>query len=311
MWWVGKLIVLLLFLSAFLHTYGASVLRTKDLYEKNSLLSLIDGQIAEECDCGENGLCSIENDVKTCICNKNFVEIDGKCEECDCGEDGKCFFLNGKKTCECHELYKEDNGLCKKCDCGAYGLCEFAGSSKKCTCAPKTNELDGKCIECDCGSSTSYCYYNYYGNKACDCSWGEIDVNGQCKECNCGFQGLCRLEFGRKKCLCAPNFIESDGKCVPSLANTTSTSVNTEPSSLMTTILTSTVTSCDCGVGGSCHLDSSGEKICNCFSGYAPNEGYCDECDCGSHGKCSLETGLKRCICDVKYAEKNGKCECK
>ncbi|GBO18064.1 hypothetical protein AVEN_29731-1, partial [Araneus ventricosus] len=32
-------------------------------------------------------------------------------------------------------------------------------------------------------------------------------------------------------------------------------------------------------------------------------------CDCGSHGACSFETGQKKCICDVNYVEKEGKCE--
>ncbi|GBO37396.1 hypothetical protein AVEN_8121-1, partial [Araneus ventricosus] len=66
---------------------------------------------------------------------------------------------------------------------------------------------------------------------------------------------------------------------------------------------------CDCGIGGSCQLDSSGDKICNCFSGYARYKGYCYDCDCGPYGTCILDTGIKRCICDFNYAEKNGKCE--
>ncbi|GBN98145.1 hypothetical protein AVEN_55482-1 [Araneus ventricosus] len=68
---------------------------------------------------------------------------------------------------------------------------------------------------------------------------------------------------------------------------------------------------CDCGLGGSCQLDSSGDKICYCFSGYARYKGHCYECDCGPYGTCILESGIARCTCDVNYAEKNGKCEYK
>ncbi|GBN80794.1 hypothetical protein AVEN_221800-1 [Araneus ventricosus] len=67
---------------------------------------------------------------------------------------------------------------------------------------------------------------------------------------------------------------------------------------------------CDCGLGGSCHLDSSGDKICYCFSGYARYKGHCYDCDCGPYGTCIIDAGIKRCICDFNYAEKNGKCEC-
>ncbi|GBN06202.1 hypothetical protein AVEN_71653-1 [Araneus ventricosus] len=93
------------------------------------------------------------------------------------------------------------------------------------------------------------------------------------------------------------------------LGKGTSSSEGTTDSTTTSTIGSSTVQACDCGIGGSCQLDSSGEKICNCFSGYARYKGHCYECDCGPYGTCILETGIKRCTCDVNYAEKNGKCE--
>ncbi|GBM43861.1 hypothetical protein AVEN_256735-1, partial [Araneus ventricosus] len=112
----------------------------------------------------------------------------------------------------------------------------------------------------------------------------------------------------------ALNMIESDAIANHLLlkimeSNETSTAVTSTSSSLMSTILTSTITSCDCGIGGSCQLDSSGDKICNCFSGYARYKGYCYDCDCGPYGTCIIDAGIKRCTCDFNYAEKNGKCE--
>ncbi|GBM69941.1 Protocadherin Fat 1, partial [Araneus ventricosus] len=124
--------------------------------------------------------------------------------------------------------------------------------------------------------------------------------------CNCGPYGSCSFEYDIKRCNCKSFAVEKNGVCVD---KGPSSSEGTTDSTTTSTIGSSTVQACDCGLGGSCQLDSSGEKICNCFSGYARYKGHCYECDCGSYGTCILESGIKRCTCDVNFAEKNGKCE--
>ncbi|GBN88437.1 hypothetical protein AVEN_270149-1, partial [Araneus ventricosus] len=136
----------------------------------------------------------------------------------------------------------------EECDCGVYGLCHFDEVRKKCDCAPLTDVPSyGKCEDCNCGVNASTIYIRSDGAIICSSDVAYNDSNGDCEECNCSYDdGWCSFEFGQK-CLCIPQFTEKDGKCV----------------------------GCDCGEGGSCHLNSSGGKICNCFSGYVPYEGYC------------------------------------
>ncbi|GBM79873.1 hypothetical protein AVEN_220429-2 [Araneus ventricosus] len=126
-------------------------------------------------------------------------------------------------------------------------------------------------------------------------------------ECDCGPRGSCFFEFGQKKCLCSPFSTEKNGKCI---VTETSTSISTDSSSFMTTILPSTISACHCGPAtNSCFLDSSGDKNCSCFSGYTPVNGHCVECNCGPRGRCSFESGKKKCVCEANAAENDGKCE--
>ncbi|GFU16622.1 hypothetical protein NPIL_584501 [Nephila pilipes] len=69
---------------------------------------------------------------------------------------------------------------------------------------------------------------------------------------------------------------------------------------------------CDCGeFSQGCYFDDSGDKVCECFSGYVQANGTCFECDCGEHVKsCGFDQeGNKKCECEHKYAQRYGKCE--
>ncbi|CAL1288202.1 unnamed protein product [Larinioides sclopetarius] len=276
-----------------------------------------EGQICLDCYCGESSKSCHFNSKgeKICECFSGFAQRGETCEVCNCGKDSySCFFgKDGNKECKCHSGYAPTNGICKECECGIYGSCYFLelGNSlwnkqieKRCICAPSTYEIYGKCIECDCG-----------------------------------LHGLCVIESGQKKCLCGPPSIEKNGKCI---VTETSTSISTDSSTFMTTVLTSTISECDCGPFGKCtfesgnkkcvcemktaekdgkcvdcycgenakfcNFDEKGERKCSCSYGYAENNGYCDECNCGPYGSCRFEYGQKRCDCQTFASEKNGVC---
>ncbi|CAL1282876.1 unnamed protein product [Larinioides sclopetarius] len=139
------------------------------------------------------------------------------------------------------------------------------------------------------------------------------------KECNCGIYGLCHIDDTRSKCHCTLLTDDSFyGKCEEECK----CGVNVRTSYIRSNgniICSSDVayndssedcTGCDCGEGGSCHLNSSGDKICNCFEGYVPHEGYCKACDCGEGGSCHLNSsGDKICNCFEGYVPHEGYCK--
>ncbi|GBN00688.1 hypothetical protein AVEN_104760-1, partial [Araneus ventricosus] len=216
-----------------------------------------------------------------------------------------------------------------ECDCGPHGKCSLESGIKRCTCDSNYAEKNGKCEYCSCGENSKSCHYNVLGEKECNCYSAYAQNRGYCEDCNCGPYGSCSFEYNRKRCNCESFAINMNGVCVVMESTTlegststmttalplttqykgTSSSEGTTDSTTTSTIVSSTVRACDCGLGGSCHLDSSGDKICYCFSGYARYKGHCYECDCGPYGTCIIDAGIKRCTCDVNYAEKNGKCE--
>ncbi|GBM43867.1 hypothetical protein AVEN_256739-2 [Araneus ventricosus] len=126
-------------------------------------------------------------------------------------------------------------------------------------------------------------------------------------ECNCGPYGSCSFHDGQKTCNCRPSAFEKNGICII-MESTTSESTT----ALRTTMLPSTTQYCNCGeYSKSCRYNWKGDKICDCFPGYAEKYGSCDECDCGPRGKCTLESGQKKCLCDPFTSERDGRCvEC-
>ncbi|GBN13207.1 hypothetical protein AVEN_64551-1, partial [Araneus ventricosus] len=92
------------------------------------------------------------------------------------------------------------------------------------------------------------------------------------KECNCGPYGSCSFQYGQKTCNCRPFALEKNGICII-MKSTTSESTT----ALRTTMLLSTTQYCNCGeYSKSCRYNWKGDKICDCFPGYAEKYGSCE-----------------------------------
>ncbi|GBM89793.1 Fat-like cadherin-related tumor suppressor [Araneus ventricosus] len=286
--------------------------------------------------CKNNGICEVEGKGFKCNCSKPWrgktCEI-GPCDKQPCQNGGTC--NNGKIgfICKCVAPFSgprcenglctsnpcQNNGICEvsedsyrcncnkpfkgtncelECDCGPYGTCSLESGMKRCICHSNYAEKNGKCEYCFCGENSKSCRYNVLGEKECNCSYAYAQNRGYCE-----VMESTTLECSTStRTTVLPSTTQYKG---------TSPSEGTTHSTTTSTIVSSTVQACDCGLGGSCNLDSSGDKICYCFSGYARYKGHCYECDCGPYGTCIIDAGIKRCICDFNYAEKNGRCECK
>ncbi|GBM43868.1 hypothetical protein AVEN_256739-1 [Araneus ventricosus] len=125
-------------------------------------------------------------------------------------------------------------------------------------------------------------------------------------ECNCGPYGSCSFHDGQKTCNCRPSAFEKNGICII-MESTTSESTT----ALRTTMLPSTTQYCNCGeYSKSCRYNWKGDKICDCFPGYAEKYGSCDDCNCGVNAKSCFyrKNGTKVCNCDVGYTQTNGYC---
>ncbi|GFW01890.1 hypothetical protein TNCV_3028611 [Trichonephila clavipes] len=127
-------------------------------------------------------------------------------QECDCGEHGECSFEDDEKQCTCEEPYLLHSGKCEKCFCGPHGTCKFEDDVTEpiCTCDYGYVVQDGICVNVNeclqfflCPSTTNC--VNVPGSYQCECKrgyelWREEDdpkVDG-CKDIDeCSLGGTC------------------------------------------------------------------------------------------------------------------------
>ncbi|GBM82323.1 hypothetical protein AVEN_128752-2 [Araneus ventricosus] len=257
-----------------------------------------EGKVCSECDCGVYGSCTFIGRSKKCICSPATHEKDGKCVECDCGPHGLCIFEFGQKKCVCSPYSTEKDG---KCIVAQTSTLVTTDSSSLMTAI-----LTSTVSTCYCGPETKTCYLDSSGNKNCSCFSGYVPINGYCAECNCGPYGTCSFEYGLKKCNCRSFATETNGVCVEMLS---SSSKGTTDSFITSTILSSTVQECDCGPRGRCDV-AFGRRKCICDLLTAEKDGKCVDCNCGVNSKaCSFDwKGNKLCNCYSGYAEVYGFC---
>ncbi|GIY88910.1 hypothetical protein CEXT_362951 [Caerostris extrusa] len=176
-----------------------------------------------ECDCGENGDCFLQDEMKVCVCKEGYADNFHKCEQCDCGKNAvNCSFAEGQLLCQCKERYaqiarKNDLGLidvwCANCNCGEHGRCYYYGDDKICACEDNYQERYGTCLECNCGPS-GLCIFGNDGKPVCVCDYGYTLRNGKCEPCNCDPPNMrigsnCTFEKGEPKCECPEGFREN------------------------------------------------------------------------------------------------------
>lgn len=66
-----------------------------------------------------NGTCTVENGIGSCVCNQGYnlegnLCIKDLCFNFDCGEFGKCIVISQKASCDCVEGYHIEDSTCKE-----------------------------------------------------------------------------------------------------------------------------------------------------------------------------------------------------
>ncbi|XP_055944191.1 neurogenic locus notch homolog protein 1-like [Argiope bruennichi] len=273
-----------------------------------------------------NGVC-VDVGTTDSIRTSTMISTASTVRDCTCGHTTKTCRYNvlGEKECTCYPGYAVNQGYCEECNCGPYGSCSFEYGRKRCNCKSSTVEKHGLCVvvestttekvttrmpttlppttrSCSCGENSKSCTYNWDEEKICECFPGYAVKDDYCFECNCGPYGSCKFVNDRKKCSCAPFTVEMNGVCVD--VDTTSSRGTTDSTST-STVVSSTVRECDCGINArSCFYRRNGDKVCNCDFGYIEMNGYCSAI-CSEekcvHGKCKVIGNGFKCRCNVGF----------
>ncbi|GFS46731.1 neurogenic locus Notch protein, partial [Nephila pilipes] len=253
---------------------------------------------------------SIGQKNAVCLCGQgkalNLTEY--RCRECNCGAHGDCEIRQGRKICKCEDKYEDKDGFCtEKCrdnrDCYNGGWCLDHNGSKFCNCfwglSGDKCEIIDDCVTGkykDCREDRGTCIYDGIDKTAvCVCPKGKVlhPNKNVCKdECNdCQNGGTCHQDEVGNFCTClhgtSGRRCEIVNECVDGIYRHCTS------------------------VGGICMFDVIQKNAtCICSEGKAFDliQNKCKECNCGEHGKCEFRYGLKVCICEEKYGEKNGLC---
>ncbi|XP_074106655.1 nidogen-like [Cotesia typhae] len=188
-------------------------------------------------ECGKNNTCVCQDGyfqhMRECV--KKVTALDGDCSsdlQCKDLKNSHCF----EEKCQCKPGFDNKGG---KCTPGLYAPCtdsldSCVGSNLQCiggycycngnsfpngrNCEPFTSVLNGKCSHyraCEkighaiCFNGVCQCNWNYFKDTAGKCVGGlhAICTSNECQSPN--------YKCLNKKCVCADNYEESVGNCVP------------------------------------------------------------------------------------------------
>ena len=322
----------------------------------------------EDVTCSNHGTCAVKSgNSAICICDSGYHLETGKLTECkadepevspcndednpiDCGTGGICAVQsNGNAVCICGTGYHLETGNLTEC-------IEDAEVASACADKDPTDENEDDPVDCGTGG---VCAVQANGGAICICETGYHLESGNLTECiqdeevvsacadkdptdeneddpvDCGTGGVCAIQAnGEAICVCGEGYhletsnltecIQDDVVVSPCADKDPTDENDNDP--------------VDCGTGGICAVQSNGEAICICGTGYHLETGNMTECkpddvvvspcadkdpsdeneddpvDCGTGGVCAVQStnGEAICVCGTGYHLETGNLtECK
>jgi len=157
-------------------------------------------------DCGQKGECALVNFLPICLCKNGFGNFPDCSNKCQCSPPTVCGQKNTYPICTC----PKGEGIPPKCivekqpcipkDCGTGAECKTINGISRCVCINSEKGYPRCTDECKNCDHPFVCVIRD-GRIQCICE-GE-DCEESCRDDNdCADDAICKLEFGRRSCVC-------------------------------------------------------------------------------------------------------------